>query len=58
MGRQRINQADLARALDTTDMWLSRRLNDRVPISLDDLTHIADVLNVPVSSLLGTRASA
>lgn len=58
MGRQRITRADLARALDTTDMWLSRRLNDQVPLSLDDLDRIAEVLNVSPSSLIETKASA
>lgn len=51
MGRQRVSQAELVRRLGVNVMWLSRRLNDRVPLTVDDLVRIAAALNVPATSL-------
>lgn len=52
MGRRRINKAELSRRLNVLEVWVGRRLNGRVPISLDDLQRIADVLDVPAGQLM------
>lgn len=52
IGRRRMNQAALARALDVKPMWVSDRMTGRVRLSLDDLARIAHALNVNVVDLL------
>lgn len=52
IGRRRMNQAALARALDVKPMWVSDRMTGRVRLSLDDLARIAAALNVSVVDLL------
>lgn len=52
IGRRRMNQAALARALDVKPMWVSDRMTGRVRLTLDDLARIADALDVSVVDLL------
>lgn len=52
IGRRRMNQAALARALDVKPMWVSDRMTGRVRLTLDDLARIADALNVGIVDLL------
>jgi transcriptional regulator with XRE-family HTH domain len=57
LGRQSLTRADLARKLGESDMWLGRRLNDQVPITVDELVRIADALGVAPRLLLGGVAA-
>jgi len=57
MGRRRMNQAQLARSLKVSPMWVSYRLNGQQPIDLNDLERIADVLRVSVIQLLPAEIS-
>ena len=52
MGRQRVRQTQLAARLGVNDVWVSVRLRDAQPISLDDLQRIADALGVTIIDLL------
>jgi transcriptional regulator with XRE-family HTH domain len=52
MGRRRLSQAELARQLGVSKMWVSYRLNAVQPIDLNDLHAIARVLKVGVADLL------
>ena len=49
-------RSELARQLGESEMWVSRRINGRVPISVDDLSRIAAVLDLEPAQLL--KASA
>lgn len=52
MGRRRINQAALGRALSENEMWVSRRLRGRQPITISDLQRFAEALGVEVADLI------
>lgn len=52
MGRRRTNQAALAAAMGKSEMYLSRRLNGKIPFSTDDLFRLADLLGVSASVFL------
>ena len=52
LGRQNKTRAALAREMDVTEMWVSRRVNAQTPITVDDLTRIADALAVPAVELM------
>jgi transcriptional regulator with XRE-family HTH domain len=52
MGRRRTNQAALAAAMGKSEMYLSRRLNGKIPFSTDDLFRLADLLDVSASVFL------
>lgn len=52
LGRQRLSQAELARRLGKTEMYMSRRLADGSSLDLGDLLAIADVLGCHVETLL------
>jgi transcriptional regulator with XRE-family HTH domain len=52
MGRKRMSQAQLARGVGKTEMWVSLRLRGRQAIDLNDLMAIADVLGIDASELL------
>lgn len=54
LGRQKLSQAELARRLGKTEMYVSRRLADGTSLDLGDLLAIADVLRVGVDTLLPT----
>lgn len=58
MGRQKITQSELARRVGRTEMYLSRRLNDSVPLDLVDVEAIATALNVAVSRLMPAEIPA
>lgn len=58
LGRQRLSQAELARRLNKTEMYVSRRLADGTSLDLGDLLAIADVLRVGVDALLPSRDPA
>lgn len=51
-GRRRMSQAQLARAMGKTPMWVSLRLRGLQPIDVNDLALFARVLNVGVHELL------
>lgn len=55
MGRRRMSANALARALDKSDMYVSRRLRGATPFDVDDLELIAQVLDVQVTDLLPAR---
>lgn len=52
MGRRRMTQAQLARGISKTEMWVSLRLRARQPIDMEDLALIAGALGVGVHELL------
>ena len=52
-----MSRAELARRLDVAEMWLSRRLTGRTPITVEDLGRIATALGVPAGSLLPVDAA-
>lgn len=49
---------ELARRLGESPMWVQRRVSGTGPISIDDLTRIAAVLDVPAARLLPERAAS
>jgi DNA-binding Xre family transcriptional regulator len=55
LGRRRMSQAALARALGVSPMWVNYRLTGTQPIDLNDLDRIAAVLDVDVTELLPQR---
>lgn len=58
IGRRDSSKAELARRLDVSHTWVTNRLAGHVPISLDDLQRIAEALDVQITDLLPSRASA
>jgi transcriptional regulator with XRE-family HTH domain len=52
LGRRRWSQAQLARAIGRTPMWVSLRLRGQQPFDVDDLVLIAGALSVGVHDLL------
>jgi transcriptional regulator with XRE-family HTH domain len=52
MGRKRMSQAQLARGVGKTEMWVSLRLRGKQAIDLNDLMAIATVLGVDASELV------
>ncbi len=52
LGRQNKTRAALAREMGVTEMWLSRRVNAQTPLTVDDLTRIANALDVATTDLL------
>lgn len=50
--RQKLSGREIARRLDTTPVYVSRRLSGEVEFSESDLRRFADVLDVPVTALL------
>lgn len=56
IGRQNRSAASLARAVDMSQMYLSRRLNGQFPFDLVEVENIAHVLGVPLSQLLPVAA--
>ena len=51
-GRLRIRQSDLAHRLGESDQWLSKRLRNHVPMSINDLARIAHALGVHATDLI------
>lgn len=54
-GRRRMSQAQLARAMGKTPMWVSLRLRGLQPIDLNDLLLFARALDVDVHDLMPSR---
>ncbi|MEV4271978.1 helix-turn-helix domain-containing protein [Micromonospora aurantiaca (nom. illeg.)] len=52
LGRKQMSGAKLARAIDQSEMYVSRRLRGETAFDLDDLERIADVLGVTVTDLM------
>jgi len=52
LGRRRWSQAQLARAIGKTPMWVSLRLRGQQPFDVNDLVLIAGALDVGVHDLL------
>lgn len=58
MGRRRVNQTRLAKALNMSQSALSRRLNGEQPFDTDDLFRIAEHFDVEVTRLFPAPKSA
>jgi transcriptional regulator with XRE-family HTH domain len=56
MARRRITQEALAAHLHTTQRGISRRLTGEVAFNLDELSRIAEFLDVPVTRLVAVAA--
>lgn len=52
LGRRRMSGAELARRMGKSQTWIARRLDGRQAFDVDDLDHVANVLDVQVSDLL------
>lgn len=48
-----MTQAELARRMQVSDMWVARRLVGRVSWSIDELALAAGALGIPLSDLVG-----
>ena len=57
MKRHRLSQAGLAQHLGISQAAVSSRLRGVTPWRVDELRVVADVLNVPMSALLGEVAA-
>ncbi len=55
LGRQKLSQAELARRLGKTEMYVSRRLADGTSLDLGDVLAIAALLDVEPAALLTTE---
>lgn len=53
MGRQRLNQRQIAEALGITQGAVWKKLDGRTPFRLAELETLADLFQVPVVQLLG-----
>ena len=58
LGRRRMSQAQLSRAMGQSQMWVSDRLRGIQPIGLDDRQRFAAALDVEVHDLLPSREEA
>lgn len=58
MGRRRIRQTAVAAALGLTQQAVSYKLNGLRPLTLDELSVIADLLGVSSADLLAEPAGA
>lgn len=56
LGRQDRENAWLARELNVSEMWVSRRLRCVTEFSADDVVQIATVLGVPPANLMPAAA--
>lgn len=54
MARKQLSGVRAAQTLGWTQNYISRRLSGRVPFDVEDLTAIADLLEVPVSTFFET----
>lgn len=52
MARRQITQTTLATQLGRTQQAISRRLSGQTPFTIEDAAAIADILGVPLVSLL------
>jgi len=58
MARRRVSQQTLATALGVSQAAVSRRTTGLVPFSVSQLCVVAEVLEVPVDTLIGTAPAA
>ena len=58
LARRQMSQAALARALEVSEMYVSRRLQSGTGLEVADLERIAAVLEVPVSHFIPTEVAA
>ena len=56
LARRRMSASELARQLETTQRYMSRRLTGETAFDVDDLDRIATVLGVQVTDLLPRRS--
>lgn len=52
MARRRLNQSELAARIGVDQTWVSKRLNGRVHLSVDDMGMLAQGLDVPAAEFL------
>lgn len=52
MGRQSVNQSELARRIGEGQPWVNRRVKGDVALDFDDIERIASALDVPAGYLL------
>jgi len=55
LARRQISARQVAHALGWTDVYISRRLNNRTAFDLHDLEAIASALEIPIGALFGQR---
>ncbi len=58
LARSRQSQAALGLALGRSQPYVSRRLNGRLPFTVDEVEHIAHFLGVPAATLIGSGETA
>ena len=58
MARRGISQTQVAERLGISQSAVSSRLLGRTPFDVNELVAVAEFLGVPVSALLGEKASA
>lgn len=58
MARRGVSQTRVAERLGISQSAVSARLSGRTPFDVNELVTIADFLGVPVTALIGERASA
>ena len=58
LAERRISGAELARRLGWSQQATSRRLTGSTPITVDELTEIARVLDVPITTLFTDEVAA
>ena len=56
MARKRYTQSDIADALGLTQTAISNRLSGKTPWDINELSVTADLLGVPLTRLLPTKA--
>lgn len=56
MGRQELTNEQLAARLGVSDMWVSRRKQQKTQISMADVERLAEALNVPVEYFYPTAS--
>lgn len=60
LARQRMTQAELAQRMEPerSQRYVSHRLTGRVPLSMDDMETISNVLGVPILQLCQPKSPA
>lgn len=58
MARKQIGRRELARQMDKSHTWVSRRVAGDTPISVEDLGEIAAALGVPMHALIPNEGDA
>lgn len=56
MARRRVGQEEIAARLGLSQASVSRRIRGVTPFELDELPQVADLLDLPVSALIGDAA--